>query len=64
MPVENLYTTCRERFLASSQVTLNSHLIEFKDHELVKTRGHSHGQDCLYIFLTAEAPEKLLLGIS
>ncbi|PON79311.1 Origin recognition complex, subunit [Trema orientale] len=64
MPVENLYTTCRERFLASSQVTLNSHLTEFKDHELVKTRRHSDGQDCLYIPLTAEALEKLLLEIS
>ncbi|XP_062101009.1 origin of replication complex subunit 2 [Humulus lupulus] len=64
MPVDNLYSTCRERFLASNQVTLNSHLTEFKDHELVKTRRHSDGQDCLYIPLTAEALEKLLLEIS
>lgn len=61
MPVNDLYTICRERFLVSSQVTLNSHLTEFKDHELVKTRRHSDGQDCLYIPLTAEALEKLLL---
>ncbi|GMN35210.1 hypothetical protein TIFTF001_005156 [Ficus carica] len=64
MPFDNLYTICREQFLASNQVTLNSHLTEFKDHELVKTRRHSDGQDCLYIPLTAEALGKLLLEIS
>ncbi|KAJ0028149.1 hypothetical protein Pint_35465 [Pistacia integerrima] len=63
MPFDNLYTTARERFLVSSQVTLNSHLTEFKDHELVKTRRHSDGQDCLYIPLASEALEKLLSDI-
>ncbi|XP_020250432.1 origin of replication complex subunit 2 [Asparagus officinalis] len=60
MPINTLYTKCRERFLVSSQVTLNSHLTEFRDHELVKTRRHSDGQDCLYIPLSSEAVEKLL----
>ncbi|GMH23229.1 hypothetical protein Nepgr_025072 [Nepenthes gracilis] len=46
MPVENLYTICQERFIVSSQVTLNSHLAEFKDHDLVKKRKHSDGHDC------------------
>ncbi|KAG6674733.1 hypothetical protein I3842_15G059600 [Carya illinoinensis] len=64
MPINDLYAICRERFLVSSQVTLNSHLTEFKDHELVKTRRHSDGQDCLYIPLTAEALKKLLAEIS
>ncbi|XP_030950306.1 origin of replication complex subunit 2 [Quercus lobata] len=64
MPINNLYTVCRERFLVSSQLTLNSHLTEFKDHELVKTRRHSDGQDCLYIPLTTEALEKLLMEIN
>ncbi|KAM7462785.1 hypothetical protein LguiA_030906 [Lonicera macranthoides] len=64
MPINNLYTTCRERFLVSSQVTLNSHLTEFKDHELVKMRRHSDGQDCLHIPLAIEAIEKLVLEIS
>ncbi|GAV62705.1 ORC2 domain-containing protein [Cephalotus follicularis] len=64
MPMDNLYTICRERFLVSSLVTLNSHLTEFKDHELVKTRRHSDGQDCLYIPLASEALEKLLSEIS
>ncbi|XP_044485615.1 origin of replication complex subunit 2 [Mangifera indica] len=64
MPIDNLYTTARERFLVSSQVTLNSHLTEFKDHELVKTRRHSDGQDCLYIPLASDALEKLLSEMS
>ncbi|KAJ4832891.1 hypothetical protein Tsubulata_026350 [Turnera subulata] len=60
MPADNLYTVARERFLVSSQVTLNSHLTEFKDHELLKTRKRSDGQDCLHIPLPADALEKLL----
>ncbi|KAK6946373.1 Origin recognition complex, subunit 2 [Dillenia turbinata] len=60
MPVNNLYAICRERFLVSSQLTLNSHLTEFEDHELVKTRRHSDGQDCLFIPLPTEALGKLL----
>ncbi|KAF5184539.1 Origin recognition complex subunit [Thalictrum thalictroides] len=63
MPVNDLYTVCRERFLVSSQITLNSHLTEFKDHDLVKTRRHADGQDCLYIPLTSEALGKLLQEI-
>lgn len=64
MPVNDLYSVCRERFLVSSQLTLNSHLTEFKDHELVKMRRHSDGQDCLYIPLAAEALQKVLQEIS
>jgi len=64
IPVNNLFTICRERFLVSSQVTLNSHLTEFKDHELVKIRRRSDGQDCLYIPMPTEALEKLILEVS
>ncbi|KAK1436584.1 hypothetical protein QVD17_02366 [Tagetes erecta] len=63
MPIDVLFTSCRERFLVSSLVTLNSHLTEFKDHELVKTRRHSDGQDCLHIPLSKEALEKLVQEI-
>nr|XP_009801895.1 PREDICTED: origin recognition complex subunit 2-like isoform X2 [Nicotiana sylvestris] len=63
MPINNLYTTCQERFLVSSQVTLNSHLTEFKDHELIKTKRNSDGQDCLCIPLTNEALQKLIAEI-
>ncbi|KAI9096675.1 hypothetical protein K1719_025854 [Acacia pycnantha] len=64
MPSSDLYSACRERFLVSSQVTLNSHLTEFKDHELVKVRRHSDGQDCLFIPLAAEALQKVLLEVN
>lgn len=64
MPISSLYSTCRERFLVSSQVTLNSHLTEFKDHELVKMRKNPEGEDCLHIPLPTEALEKLLKDIA
>lgn len=64
MPINDLYSVCRERFLVSSLVTLNSHLTEFKDHELVKIKRHSDGQDCLYIPLAAESLQRVLLEIS
>ncbi|OMO97178.1 Origin recognition complex, subunit 2 [Corchorus olitorius] len=64
MAIDNLYSMSRERFLVSSQVTLNAHLTEFKDHELVKIKRNSDGQDCLYIPLAAEAIEKLLSEIN
>eukprot|EP01018_Ginkgo_biloba_P037083 Gb_24223 [translate_table: standard] len=64
LPVHRLYTLCRERFLVSSQVTLNSHLTEFKDHELVRTRRGADGQDCLYIPFPSEALTKLLQDIN
>ncbi|KAE8819336.1 Origin recognition complex subunit 2 [Hordeum vulgare] len=64
MPVSSLYTKCRERFLVSSQVTLNSHLTEFKDHDLIKIKKHSDGQDCLHIPLVPDALGKLLQELS
>ncbi|XP_075483851.1 origin of replication complex subunit 2-like [Primulina tabacum] len=64
MPFNNLYTVCRERFIVSSQITLNAHLTEFKDHELVKNKRNSDGEDCLYIPLTSEALEKLVKKMS
>lgn len=64
LPVQRLYTLCRERFLVSSQVTLSSHLTEFKDHELVRTRRGPDGQDYLYIPFPSEALAKLLQDIN
>ncbi|XP_065853236.1 origin of replication complex subunit 2 isoform X1 [Euphorbia lathyris] len=64
MAVDDLYTVSREQFLVSSKVALNSHLTEFKDHDLVKTRRQSDGQDCLYITLPIDALQKLLSEIN
>ncbi|AEC09416.1 Origin of replication complex subunit 2 [Arabidopsis thaliana] len=64
MPTDDLYSASRERFFVSSQVTLNSHLTEFKDHELVKTKRNSDGQECLNIPLTSDAIRQLLLDLN
>lgn len=61
MATNDLYSVCRERFLiCNNQTTLNSHLTEFKDHELIKIKRNSDGQDCLIIPLGAEALQKVL----
>ncbi|XP_068640322.1 origin of replication complex subunit 2 isoform X2 [Aristolochia californica] len=64
LPINKLYSICRERFLVSSQVTLNSHLTEFKDHEMVKTRRNEDGQECLYIPFASDGLEKVLEEIN
>lgn len=33
-----LFKVCREKFLVSSEMTLRSHLTEFKDHQLIQIR--------------------------
>jgi origin recognition complex subunit 2 len=50
---EHLFRLCRERFLVSSDTTLRTHLTEFKDHELLKTRKGPDGIDMIYIPLPA-----------
>ncbi|XP_010505346.1 PREDICTED: origin of replication complex subunit 2-like isoform X2 [Camelina sativa] len=64
MPTDDLYSASRERFFVSSQVTLNSHLTEFKDHELVKTKRNSDGQECLNVPLSSDALRQLLLDLN
>ena len=46
---EHLFRLARERFLVSSDATLRTHLTEFKDHDLVKTRRGDGGVELLYI---------------
>ncbi|KAH7285552.1 hypothetical protein KP509_33G033200 [Ceratopteris richardii] len=60
LSVHKLYTLCRERFLVSSELTLRSHLTEFKDHELVRSRRGPDGQDCLFIPLPSDTITRLL----
>ncbi|CAN1769780.1 Origin of replication complex subunit 2 [Linum perenne] len=64
MPVDSLYAASREQFFVSSQVTLNSHLTEFKDHELIKMRRNGDGQDCIYVPLSLDGLQKLLEEIN
>ncbi|GAQ89388.1 origin recognition complex subunit 2 [Klebsormidium nitens] len=60
LPFHRLYTLCREKFIVSSETTLRTHLVEFRDHQLVKTRRGHDGQDCLYIPLKEEVLTILL----
>jgi origin recognition complex subunit 2 len=46
---EHLFRLCRERFLVSSDATLRSHLTEFKDHNLIKTRKGQDGVDLMTV---------------
>jgi origin recognition complex subunit 2 len=43
MTFHAFYTRCREEFLATSETTLKSHLTEFIDHELTRTKKGSEG---------------------
>ncbi|EFJ14392.1 hypothetical protein SELMODRAFT_120496, partial [Selaginella moellendorffii] len=55
-----LYNKCRERFLVSSELTLRAHLTEFRDHQLVRCKKGSNGQECLQITLSNDALAKML----
>ena len=46
---EHLFRLARERFLVSSDATLRTHLTEFKDHDLIKSRRGEGGLELLYI---------------
>ncbi|KAL2634634.1 hypothetical protein R1flu_006113 [Riccia fluitans] len=63
LPLHQLYTSCRDQFLVSSELTLRAHLTEFKDHELVRWRRGNDGQDCLFIPITVDALSKLLRDV-
>ena len=61
---ECLFRLCRERFLVSSDVTLNTHLGEFRDHDLVKTRRAADGSSLLYIPLNAAMLQQIVGGLA
>ena len=48
------YKGCREKFLVSSEVTLRTHQVEFRDHELVKLKKDMVGQDLIFVPLPKE----------
>lgn len=49
MAFKDLYRSCRESFLVSSDLTLRSQLTEFLDHKLVKTKRSIDGLELLFI---------------
>lgn len=46
---EHLFRLCRERFLVSSDATLRTHLTEFRDHDLIKTRKGPDGVELMVV---------------
>lgn len=54
------YKICREKFVVSSELTLKTHLTEFKDHQLVKIRKDTDGQDLIGIPLEKEELQLLV----
>lgn len=57
------YSECRSHFLAASEVTLRSHLTEFVDHELTRTRKGSDGEDLVHAPFANDALVQLLKEI-
>ena len=57
------YTECRSQFLATSEVTLRSHLTEFVDHELTRTRKGSDGEDVVHAPFASDVLAQLLREI-
>ena len=57
------YTECRSQFLATSEVTLRSHLTEFVDHELTRTRKGADGEDVVHAPFASDVLAQLLKEI-
>ena len=57
------YTECRSQFLATSEVTLRSHLTEFVDHELTRTRKGADGEDVVHAPFESDVLAQLLKEI-
>ena len=63
MSFHAFYTECRARFLATSEVTLRSHLTEFVDHELTRTRKSQDGEDLVHVPFAPDVLAQLLKEI-
>jgi len=60
LPLMQFYSLCREQFLVSSELTLRTHLTEFKDHELVRTKRGGDGQEYIYIPFSKDKIDRML----
>ncbi|XP_067004819.2 origin recognition complex subunit 2 [Anabrus simplex] len=54
MPFRDLYSSCRDSLLVSSDLALRSQLTEFLDHRLVRTRRGADGSELLLIPIKAD----------
>lgn len=54
MTFKKLYQKCRESFLVSSDSALRTQLIEFVDHNMVKTKRSNDGTEHVSIPITIQ----------
>lgn len=57
-----LYRSCRDEFLVSSEAALHSQLVEFKDHRLVTTKRSHDGTEFLLITLDVDTLKEFLIA--
>ncbi|CAH1773104.1 unnamed protein product, partial [Owenia fusiformis] len=60
MSFQDLYQKCREAFLVNSDQTLNTQLVEFKDHKLIRSKKNYDGVEQLMIPLDAATLNEFL----
>ncbi|XP_023171405.2 origin recognition complex subunit 2 [Drosophila hydei] len=60
MPFKDLYWSCREAFLVSSDLALRAQLTEFLDHKLVKSKRSVDGSEQLNIPIDASLLQQFL----
>lgn len=60
MPFKDLYWSCRESFLVSSDLVLRAQLTEFLDHKLVKSKRSVDGTEQLIIPIDSSLLQQFL----
>lgn len=60
MPFKDLYWSCREAFLVSSDLALRAQLTEFLDHKLVKSKRSVDGSEQLTIPIDSQLLQQFL----
>lgn len=60
MAFKDLYTSCREAFLVSSDIALRAQLTEFFDHKLAKTKRSVDGAENISLPIKNSLLEKFL----
>lgn len=56
----DFYLRCRDKFIATAEMSLRRHINEFEDHKLVRTRKGVGGTQCYYCTLSTEQQRQLV----
>lgn len=62
MTFADLFDSCREDFIISSEAALKQTLVEFQDHHLVKTKLNADEQEVLYVDVAIDLLTEFLNG--